>query len=158
MSEWLKEHAWKSNWRPSMACCGFRLPLRSQPLRSARVTSVDHRNFVVKLAESIELRHGYVTVFGTLKEHSFGRPFDPSWRLKEHVFTSQEHARCSSRHNYVTVARALKAHALRTCTGITTAIESQGGMFLPLVKRSLTCPLLHSARAPAHQRTGCRHL
>jgi hypothetical protein len=43
MSEWLKEHAWKLLWRFAMACCRFRLPLRSQPLNRERVYSIDRR-------------------------------------------------------------------------------------------------------------------
>ena len=43
MSEWLKEHAWKLLWRCAMACCGFRLPLRSQPVNGDRVYSIDRR-------------------------------------------------------------------------------------------------------------------
>jgi hypothetical protein len=41
MSERLKEHAWKLLWQFAMACCRFRLPLRSQPLNSDRVTSIN---------------------------------------------------------------------------------------------------------------------
>jgi len=42
MAEWLKEHAWKLLWRSATACCRFRLPLRSQPLKVDRASAVDH--------------------------------------------------------------------------------------------------------------------
>jgi hypothetical protein len=43
MSEWSIEHAWKLLWRFAMACYGFRLPLRSQPLNGDHVYSIDRR-------------------------------------------------------------------------------------------------------------------
>jgi len=72
MSEWLKEHAWKLLWRSAMACYRFRLLLRSQPLNSDHVYSIDRRN-LGRSRPIDSVTSSYVTVGATLKEHPFKR-------------------------------------------------------------------------------------
>lgn len=53
----LAEHAWKLPWRFAIACHGFRLPLRSQPLSGGRVASVDKTRPIDRV--TLRLRHSW---------------------------------------------------------------------------------------------------